>query len=183
MAEGVFRNVASSHHLIGEIDSAGTGAYHILEPPDPRTMAALRSHGITKFSHAARKVTEEDYFKFDYLLAMDKYNLRDLLDEREDVLAALGNGQGGGSKRGSRAAKAAATTAAAAKNGENPEVAEVRLFGDFAKGGGAVHEHVGGGEAVQDPYYGGRNGFEEVYQQVTRFSKGFLEHLEKGREE
>lgn len=180
MAEGVFRGLATSHPRIGEIDSAGTGAYHALEPPDPRTMAALRNHGITNYTHAARKVTEEDFFNFDYLLAMDKYNLRDLLDEREEVLAAVGNGQGGGSKRGSRAARAAATMAT--EKGQDPKVAEVRLFGDFAKGSGAVHERVGGGEVVQDPYYGGRNGFEEVFQQVTRFSKGFLEYLEKGNE-
>ena len=36
-----------------------------------------------------------------------------------------------------------------------------------------------GGEEVQDPYYGGTNGFEEVYQQVVRFSRLFLEHVEK----
>lgn len=38
---------------------------------------------------------------------------------------------------------------------------------------------MGGGEVVQDPYYGGVNGFEEVYQQVAWLSKGFLEHVEK----
>ena len=171
MAEGVFRNVASSHPQINEIDSAGTGAYHIMEPTDPRTMSTLRSHGIKNYNHAARKVTREDFLTFDYLLAMDKYNLRDLLDERAAVLASLGKGSG---KKGSTAAAAAA----AAASGEDVKVAEVRLFGDFGKGG-AVHERVGGGEVVQDPYYGGTNGFEEVYQQVVRFSEGFLEHLEK----
>jgi low molecular weight phosphotyrosine protein phosphatase len=52
------------------------------------------------------------------------------------------------------------------------------LFGDFGPGG-VLHGRVGGGEVVQDPYYGGVNGFEEVYQQVVRFSKSFVEYLEK----
>lgn len=180
MAEGVFRGVASSHPLVNEIDSAGTGAYHVLEPPDPRTMSTLRSHDIKDYTHAARKVTEDDFLTFDYILAMDKFNLRDLLDERASVLALMGKdgaGAGPGAKKGTRGATAQAL---AAKGEEGTKVAEVRLFGDYGKGG-VVHERVGGGEVVQDPYYGGRNGFEEVYQQVMRFSQSFLEHLERGR--
>ncbi|PIG84323.1 mannose-6-phosphate isomerase [Aspergillus arachidicola] len=165
MAEGVFRNMAASHPLINEIDSAGTGAYHTHEPPDPRTMSTLRQHGIKNYNHAARKVTKEDFLTFDYLMAMDKYNLRDLLDVRESVIASLSR-----SKKGTRAASGEA----------GAKVAEVRLFGDFGAGG-KLHERVGGGEVVQDPYYGGVNGFEEVYQQVVRFSKGFLDYLEKNQ--
>ncbi|OJJ99938.1 hypothetical protein ASPACDRAFT_43576 [Aspergillus aculeatus ATCC 16872] len=157
MAEGVFRHVAASHPLINKIDSAGTGAYHAGESPDHRTMTTLRAHGITRYVHAARKVTKEDFLTFDYVLAMDKYNLRDLQETREAVLAAATKKSGA-----ARAAK----------------VAEVRLFGDFGAGG-ALHERVGGGEVVQDPYYGGVNGFKEVYEQVTRFSRNFVEYLEK----
>lgn len=179
MAEGVFRGVASSHPLINEIDSAGTGAYHVLEPPDPRTMSTLRSHDIKDYTHAARKVTEDDFLTFDYILAMDKYNLRDLLDERASVLALMGKDDARtGAKKATRGATAQTL---AAKGEEGAKVAEVRLFGDYGQGG-VVHERVGGGEVVQDPYYGGRNGFEEVYQQVVRFSRSFLEHLEKGSE-
>lgn len=165
MAEGVFRNMAASHPLINEIDSAGTGAYHTHEPPDSRTMSTLRQHGIKNYNHAARKVTKDDFLKFDYLMAMDKYNLRDLLDVRESVIASLSK-----SKKGTRAASGEA----------GAKVAEVRLFGDYGAGG-VLHERVGGGEVVQDPYYGGVNGFEEVYQQVVRFSKGFLDYLEKNK--
>ncbi|EAW23857.1 tyrosine protein phosphatase LTP1 [Aspergillus fischeri NRRL 181] len=165
MAEGVFRNVASTHPLINEIDSAGTGAYHTLEPPDSRTMSTLRRHGITNYDHAARKITKDDFLHFDYLLAMDKYNLRDLLDVRESVVASL---RKSGGAKGTRASSGDA----------GAKVAEVRLFGDFGPGG-VLHDRVGGGEVVQDPYYGGVNGFEEVYQQVVRFSKSFLEYLEK----
>ncbi|KAE8152236.1 phosphotyrosine protein phosphatase I superfamily [Aspergillus avenaceus] len=180
MAEGVFRNMAASHPLIDEIDSAGTGAYHTHEPPDSRTMSTLRQHGIKNYNHAARKVTKEDFLTFDYLMAMDKYNLRDLLDVRESVLASMK--KTGGASRGSKGTRAATAASLAASGEAGAKVAEVRLFGDFGAGG-VLHERVGGGEVVQDPYYGGVNGFEEVYQQVVRFSKGFLDYLEKNQGE
>ena len=131
MAEGVFRNVADTHPKIGKIDSAGTGAYHVGEGPDSRTMSTLRRHGIANYNHAARKITKDDFLKFDYLLAMDKYNLRDLLDVRESVVASL---------------RRKADTQSAAKDAR---VAKVRLFGDFGKGG-KLHDRVGGGEVVED---------------------------------
>ncbi|KAL5360259.1 phosphotyrosine protein phosphatase I superfamily [Aspergillus floccosus] len=175
MAEGVFRNMAASHPLVSEIDSAGTGAYHTMEPPDSRTMSTLRKHGITNYNHAARKVTKDDFLTFDYLLAMDKYNLRDLLDVRESVIASMNKP---GASRGAKATRAGTAASLAAAGEAGAKVAEVRLFGDFGTGG-ALHERVGGGEVVQDPYYGGVNGFEEVYQQVVRFSRGFLDYIEK----
>ncbi|KAE8356602.1 phosphotyrosine protein phosphatase I superfamily [Aspergillus coremiiformis] len=174
MAEGVFRNLAASHPLINEIDSAGTGAYHTHEPPDSRTMSTLRHHGINNYNHAARKVTKEDFLTFDYLMAMDKSNLRDLLDVRESVIASMRKA----GDTASRGTKAAVSLAASGEAGA--KVAEVRLFGDFGAGG-VLHDRVGGGEVVQDPYYGGVNGFEEVYHQVVRFSKGFLDYLEKNQ--
>ncbi|OQE29867.1 hypothetical protein PENSTE_c002G06638 [Penicillium steckii] len=177
MAEGVFRNVAESNPIIGEIDSAGTGAYHTDEPPDSRTMSTLRRHGITSYTHAARKVTKDDFLKFDYLLAMDKYNLRDLLDTRDSVINSLNRkADPKSAAKNTRAARDAALGAA----GEDAKVAEVRLFGDFGRGG-KLHDRVGGGEVVQDPYYGGANGFEEVYKQVVRFAEGFVDYLESNQ--
>lgn len=177
MSEGVFRNMAASHPLINEIDSAGTGAYHATDPPDPRTMSTLRRHGITDYDHAARLVTKEDFLAFDYLLAMDKYNLRDLLDERESVVASLRKSGGVSGSRGAKGTRAGKAAAIAGAADGKARVAEVRLFGDF--GAGVSHGRVGGGEVVKDPYYGGANGFEEVYQQVTRFSRGFLNYIEE----
>ncbi|KAJ5726166.1 Protein-tyrosine phosphatase low molecular weight mammalian [Penicillium malachiteum] len=173
MAEGVFRNLAKSNPAIGEIDSAGTGAYHSMEPPDSRTMSTLRRHGIKNYSHAARKVTKEDFLQFDYLLAMDKSNLRDLLDVRESVVASV---QRKSNAKSSAKKTRAAIEVAIGEQGAHAQIAEVRMFGDFGAGG-KVHERVGGGEVVQDPYYGGANGFEEVYEQVVRFSQGFLDHV------
>ena len=79
MAEAVFRHLAkqskqSTPHLIGTIDSAGTGAYHAGDDPDPRTMSTLEENGITDYSHAARKFVADDFQTFDYILAMDDDN-------------------------------------------------------------------------------------------------------------
>lgn len=137
MAEGVFRSLAKSSPRIGKIDSAGTGAYHLLQPPDSRTMETLRKHKITDYDHGARKITEDDMRTFDYIFAMDSSNLYDL-------------------QRIQRKADA---------KGQKSK-AKVMLFGEYS--GKKKAEHV------EDPYYGADNGFETVYEQVTRFSKNFL---------
>jgi protein-tyrosine phosphatase len=79
-AEAVMRHVVAERGLGGEVevDSAGTGAYHVGAPPDPRATRAALRRGIT-LSGAARKVTPADFDDFDLLLAMDDENLRDLL--------------------------------------------------------------------------------------------------------
>jgi len=159
MAEGVFRSLAAPYRtsLIGDIDSAGTGAYHVHDPPDERTMTTLRAHGIRNYKHAARKVTKDDFYTFDYILAMDQYNLRDLLRLRDNVLAAQKKGANGASEA---------------------DVAVVRLFGDF-NSDGTLNKRVGGGQEIEDPYYGGINGFEIAYEQALKYSKGFLTYLEQ----
>ena len=58
-----------------EIDSAGTGAWHIGELPDPRTREAARRRGI-ELSHRARQLRREDLERVDLLVAMDADNLR-----------------------------------------------------------------------------------------------------------
>lgn len=59
MAEGVFQSVTKKppyKDLIRKVDSCGTGAYHVGDEPDERTMETLKQHGITDYDHAARKV-------------------------------------------------------------------------------------------------------------------------------
>jgi protein-tyrosine phosphatase len=78
-AEGVMRRLAADAGLEGavEIDSAGTGGWHAGEPADERATAAAAQRGIT-LSGVARQVTEEDFERFDLVLAMDRANLLDL---------------------------------------------------------------------------------------------------------
>jgi protein-tyrosine phosphatase len=60
-----------------EIDSAGTGGWHVGDPPDERAIAAARNRGIALEGHA-RKVGPEDFERFDLIAAMDSANERDL---------------------------------------------------------------------------------------------------------
>lgn len=176
MAEGVFRSLCASSPqydaLIDRIDSSGTGAYHAGDSPDYRTMATLKQHSITNYNHVARKITKEDFRKFDYILAMDQYNLKDLLRLRENVVAATAK-PGKAQVRGRSSSN---TTE------DDRRLAEIRLFGDFNLDG-SVNQNVGGGQEIEDPYYGGINGFEIAYNQALRFSKGFLAYLERKLEQ
>ena len=61
-----------------EVDSAGTGAWHVGERPDPRARAAAKRRGI-KLHSIARQVTREDLDSFDLVLAADTSNQQDLL--------------------------------------------------------------------------------------------------------
>lgn len=62
-----------------EVDSAGTGNYHIGEKPDKRARSAAKQRGYDLSGLRARQVKASDFEKFDYILAMDDNNLRDLL--------------------------------------------------------------------------------------------------------
>jgi protein-tyrosine phosphatase len=61
-----------------EIDSAGTGGWHVGSPPDERATAAARRRSIV-IDGAARRFSPDDFDEFDLILAMDADNARDLL--------------------------------------------------------------------------------------------------------
>lgn len=76
-AQGVFQRLIEQTGLFQEIkiDSAGTHAYHVGNPPDPRAQAVALRRGIDLSALRARRVTRSDFEKFDYILAMDQDNL------------------------------------------------------------------------------------------------------------
>lgn len=78
-AEGVMRALVRDAGLQGEIelDSAGTGSWHVGSAPDPRAVAAAGARGIA-LEGSARQVRPEDLEEFDLILAMDRANLRAL---------------------------------------------------------------------------------------------------------
>ena len=80
-AEAVFRaTVLERAPGLGlEIDSAGTHDYHVGKAPDPRSIAAAARRGIDLTALRARQVVDEDFVRFDYLIAMDRENLAALL--------------------------------------------------------------------------------------------------------
>ena len=82
-AEGVFRYHVAKAGLQETIviDSAGTHAYHVGEPPDRRAQAAAERRGVSLDGIRARRVTDEDFERFDYILAMDEDNFLQLRDQ------------------------------------------------------------------------------------------------------
>jgi len=78
LAEAAMREAAALAGIEVEVDSAGTGEWHAGNPPDPRTVAEAAKHGIDISGYKARRVRGEDFRRFDYLLALDPQNLRDL---------------------------------------------------------------------------------------------------------
>ena len=80
-AHGVFENMVRKAGLEKNInvDSCGTGAWHIGQPPDDRTLHVASQRGYD-FSHLrARRLADEDFDRFQYILAMDARNLADII--------------------------------------------------------------------------------------------------------
>ena len=76
-AEAVFRHYVESAGMSGEIsiDSAGTHDYHVGDKPDARAQRAAQQRGYDMSTLRGRQVGEEDFRRFDYVLAMDMANL------------------------------------------------------------------------------------------------------------
>ena len=88
-AEAVMRAVIAREGLAGEIDidSAGTGDWHVGNPPDRRATAAAKARGIV-LEGAARQVTPADFDTYDLLLAADADNVAALRRLAPDAQAA-----------------------------------------------------------------------------------------------
>lgn len=140
LAEGVFRHEAEARGLghAFEIDSAGTGAWHVGEPPDARMRQTARRRGLSLEAQRARQIAAADLARYDHVFVMDKGNLHDVL--------ALDTGDAHGHK--------------------------VRLFREF--------DPEPGDYQVPDPYYGGPDGFDAVYEMVLRTARLLLDRLVEG---
>ena len=80
LAEGVFLEALRQADLLKafQVDSAGTGDWHIGHAPDKRSQAVAQKNGFTLESRA-RQVHAKDFLDFDFIVAMDKSNYSDLL--------------------------------------------------------------------------------------------------------
>jgi protein-tyrosine phosphatase len=76
-AEGVFRGALDRAGLASRVrvDSAGTGDWHVGQPPDRRAIAAARERGYDLSALRGRQVTRADFDEFHWILAMDRANL------------------------------------------------------------------------------------------------------------
>jgi protein-tyrosine phosphatase len=78
LAEAAFRLEAQRRGLEVEVDSAGTGNWHVGEPPDRRAVGVAARHGVDISHLRARQVSREDFERFDHILGLDRDNLAQL---------------------------------------------------------------------------------------------------------
>ena len=78
LAEAAFRSEAGRIGLKVDVDSAGTGDWHIGRPPDPRAQATALRNGIDISAYRARQVEPADFYRHTHVVALDAQNLSDL---------------------------------------------------------------------------------------------------------
>jgi len=80
LAEGVFRHLVTERGLDDriEVDSAGTGGWHVGEGPDPRSLEVAVRNGVSLDGQSARRIENGDLADFHWVVAMDTDNERDL---------------------------------------------------------------------------------------------------------
>lgn len=78
LAEGIMQSKIDTHQLNWEVDSAGTSSWHIGELPDNRSINTAGDHGLDITNQRARQLKNEDFLKFDLILAMDSSNYNDI---------------------------------------------------------------------------------------------------------
>ncbi len=79
LAEGVMQHLAKEEGLDWDVDSAGTGNWHIGQGPDRRSVRTAGKHGIDISNQVCRLFRTSDFDTFDHILVMDKSNLVDVL--------------------------------------------------------------------------------------------------------
>ena len=86
-AEGVFRERAARAGMANRIviASAGTGDWHVGEPPDRRAITHAAKRGYDLRRQRARQICDDDFQRFHWILAMDRANLRELNAMRPDA--------------------------------------------------------------------------------------------------
>ena len=79
LAEGILRHLAERRQLDWEVDSAGTGNWHVGDPPDARSVRVAKKHGIDISGLRGRQFQAGDFDRFDRIYVMDLDNYRDVL--------------------------------------------------------------------------------------------------------
>jgi protein-tyrosine phosphatase len=79
LAEGIMQHLVKLEGLNWEVDSAGTGNWHVGQGPDRRSVRTAREHGIDISKQVCRLFSISDFDTFDHILVMDKSNLANIL--------------------------------------------------------------------------------------------------------
>lgn len=91
LAEGYAKHLAFKNAIDIEIDSAGTGAWHIGETPCNNSVRVAAEHGIDIANLKARQVKKSDFTSFDLIVALDESNYADLKSLGATNLVKLGD--------------------------------------------------------------------------------------------
>ncbi|MBB4641587.1 low molecular weight protein-tyrosine-phosphatase [Rhizorhapis suberifaciens] len=78
LAEAALRQAAEAHGLDIGVDSAGTGDWHVGQPPDHRAQAVARQNGADIAGYRGRQVKLSDFLEFTHIVAMDSENMANL---------------------------------------------------------------------------------------------------------
>ncbi len=78
LAEALLSRAAQANGLEWEVDSAGTGGWHVGAPPDPRGQAVAKQYGLDISKQRGRRLKAQDLDDYDLILAMDSRNLETL---------------------------------------------------------------------------------------------------------
>ena len=79
LAEGIMLQKINERKLNWEVDSAGTGAWHVGELLDPRSIEIAEIHNIDITNQNARQFNRDDFHEFDLILTMDAMNFRNVM--------------------------------------------------------------------------------------------------------
>ena len=82
LAEGILASKLPNEYFI--VDSAGTGNWHVGNPPDYRSISAAQKKGVSISNQKCRQITISDLAKFDYIYVMDNSNYQDVIQLAEN---------------------------------------------------------------------------------------------------
>ncbi len=77
LAEGILASKLPKDYFV--VDSAGTGSWHIGNPPDSRSIATAKKHNIDISRQKGRQISKNDFEQFDYIYVMDNANYDDVI--------------------------------------------------------------------------------------------------------
>lgn len=93
LAHGIMQNVVDKDGLGWEVDSAGTGDWHVGQAPDRRSTAVAKLNGVDISGQKAQHFTWELFANYDKIFVMDHQNYKDVIglakDEKEIAKVSL----------------------------------------------------------------------------------------------
>jgi len=78
LAHGIMEQLVKENNLTWQIDSAGTGNWHIGQQPDKRSIKIAQKYGVDISKQSGRQICTDDFDRFDRILVMDYNNLNDV---------------------------------------------------------------------------------------------------------